>query len=112
MSELCSAFKRIVPRYQFATNQAAFTIEDLKDAPIKKRNGGDCFKGPMCGHNRGFHVGENAHYSSAYGFNYRPKVCQSCDVKCQKRMAPGCGYCSSMDTCGNFQSKVSYYHDM
>lgn len=111
MAELCTAFKRIVPRYQFATNQAAFSIEDMKDAPMKKRNGGDCFRGPMCGHNKQFHMGEMAH-RNAYGFSHRPKVCTSCDMNCQQRMAPGCGYCSSMDTCGNFKSKVRYYHDM
>ena len=40
------------------------------------------------------------------------KFVKSCDMKCEKRMAPGCGYCSSMDTCGNWKSKISYYHDM
>ena len=111
MAELCTAFKRIVPRYQFATNQAAFTIEDMKDAPIKKHNGGDCFRGTMCGRNKQFNMGESSH-RNAYGFNHRPKVCTSCDTRCEQRMASGCGYCSSMDTCGNFQSKVRYYHDM
>lgn len=106
MAELCTAFKRIVPRYQFSTNQAAFTIEDMTDAPIKKMNGGDCFRGPMCNGNKNTH-------RNAYGFNHRPKVCpKSCNMNSQQRIAPGCGYCSSMDTCGNWKSKVRYYHDM
>ncbi len=33
MAELCTAFKRIVPRYQFSTNQAVFFVEDMHDAP-------------------------------------------------------------------------------
>lgn len=114
MAELCTAFKRIVPRYQFSTNQAAFTVEDLRDAPIKKRNGGDCFRGSMCGRNTEFNLGPNLHHPSAYGCHnkFKVKPCSSCDMSCQKRMAPGCGYCSSMDTCGNWTSKVRYYHDM
>lgn len=95
MAELCTAFKRIVPRYQFSTNQAAFTIEDMKDAPLKKRNGGDCFRGKMCGQNK---LNELI-------------VCGKCDRRCDKQMGVG-RYCSTMDTCSNWKSKVSYYHDM
>lgn len=105
MAELCTAFKRIVPRYQFATNQAAFTIEDMKDAPMQKRNGGFCYRGPMCG--RGYNLGENAHHADVYGV--RPKVCKKCDPRCNNRNHP---YCSTMDTCGGWQAKTRMYHDM
>jgi hypothetical protein len=112
MAELCTAFKRIVPRYQFSTNQAAFTIEDMRDAPIKKRNGGDCFRGPMCGRNPGYNLGENAHYASPYGFSVRPKVCRKCHPRYSNRVHPEASQCSSMDTCGNWQAKARMYHDM
>lgn len=52
MAELCTAFSRIVPRYQFSTNHALFVIEDMKDAPIPKSNGGYYFRGVQ---NKRFH---------------------------------------------------------
>jgi len=46
MADLCTAFKRIVPRYHFTQNQATFTIEDMNDSPISQRNGGFIYRAP------------------------------------------------------------------
>lgn len=94
MAELCTAFKRIVPRYQFSTNQAAFIIEDLRDAPHQLPSGDFCYKGPGCGHNRKFDkLIKKQTFASPYGFSTRPKVC------------PQNKYCSSMDSCNNWAFK-------
>ena len=36
MANLCNAFNRIVPRYQFAPDQSAFVIEELGKVPKKE----------------------------------------------------------------------------
>lgn len=55
MAELCTAFKRIVPRYQFSKNKALYKVEDMKDAAIKRRSGGFRFRGSSNTHNNHLH---------------------------------------------------------
>lgn len=92
MAELCTAFKRIVPRYQFSTNQAAFVFEDMNDSPKQTKSGAMCYKSSTCGHNHQFHnVINRQTYKSAYGISMNPKVCNK--------------YCSNIDSCQNWAFK-------
>ena len=75
MAELCTAFKRIVPRYQFSTNQASFVVEDMKDRPLKKNNGGYCFRGQQT----------------------TPTLCDKCCTPTQY-----VSRCNKMDTCARY----------
>jgi hypothetical protein len=114
MAELCTAFKRIVPRYQFSTNQAAFVVEDMHDTPERRippihSNGPHkCVAGwnaqSPCG-DRGVHCGKTVNVCGVPLGNrpYGMYVHRKCHWNNAKR-------CTSMDTCGNVKDKMCYYH--
>lgn len=111
MAELCGAFNRIVPRYQFATNNAAFMIEDMGDNPkryipnVHRVNNGKCttgWNGPSpCPYGNTCNVGLQNRPFSMYVHRkcHWPKGCNG-------------SRCSSMDTCGNVRDKMCYYHSL
>lgn len=97
MAELCTAFSRIVPRYQFAPNQAALIVEDMKHSPAARQRV-PCHavrKTGGCDH-------PFAHYQSHV--TLRPR--------CHRTPTTHPKWCSSMDTCGNWKDKVCYYHTL
>lgn len=78
MADLNSAFKRIVPRQNFLPNTAKFEIEDMNDAPVKKRNGGFKYRGCY------------SHSNTRTGKSNYPNNCTSL-------------FCSQIDTCRKFR---------
>ena len=114
MAELCTAFKRIVPRYQFATNQAAFVIEDMRDGPNRQSDGSTQYNKnhknnagltgfgvPVCAHDTRFDryaTGKQHRHASSYGVNVRPRVCSP--------------YCTKMDTCSSIKPTTGYFYDL
>ena len=103
MAELCNAFHRIVPRYQFSTDRAAFIVEDMGDAPkryiprVENPSQGKCT------------TGWNGPSPCSRGPSNRP-FGMYVHRKCH--WPTSCTRCSSMDTCGNWKNKTCYYHTL
>ena len=99
MADLCTAFHRIVPRYQFSTNQAAFIVEDMGDAPKRRE---------MCGWN-GPSPCSDRRFQCANGLQNRPYgmyVHRKCNWQSNGK------FCTTMDTCGNVKDKMSYFYNL
>lgn len=102
MSELCGAFKRIVPRYQFSTNQAAFIVEDMGDIPNRhipqqppQNKCGTGWNGPSPCPSKGTQCRNGPHRMYVHRKCHWPQSCTRC---------------TEMDTCGNLKNKMCYYH--
>ena len=78
MSDLCSAFDRVVPRYQYHTNQAAFVVEDMGDLPPR------AYPKKGCTHNAftGYSMHSNQRTTPCTGSSCRSGSCYANNGGC------------------------------